>query len=268
MRKFKSDMVTIWNGDCIDVLKKFRDESVDMVFTSPPYDSLRTYDGFDWNEGVWKRVIKDLYRVLKKRGVMVWVVGDATIDGSETGTSFKQALYAKECGFNLHDTMIYQKSGVQFPEINRYYLVFEYMFVFSKGKPGTYNLLRDRMNSTAGDIVHGKERQVNGSINVRSGARKCRIIKPYGVRFNIWQYGTGMGNSYKEKYLKEHPAILNPGLVRDHILSWSNKGDVVLDPFMGSGTTMVVARQLERLSIGIEISEKYCELAVRRLNDN
>jgi site-specific DNA-methyltransferase (adenine-specific) len=262
--------ITIYHGDCLDVMKDIPDGRVDLTVTSPPYDNLRTYNGNNalWGEHVWKAVIQDLYRVTKDGGVVVWVVGDATIKGSETGTSFKQALWAKECGFNLHDTMIYKKTGCPFPETTRYYPNYEYMFVWSKGKPKTTNLLDDRKNICAGakkNRPNGTgDRQKDGSIKPMSCDRLGidRKIKQYGVRFNVWE----MSHTGKDRSL--HPATFPYKLVHDHIISWSNEGDTVLDPFVGSGTTLVAAKKLHRKSIGIELEEKYCEIAARRLQQD
>ena len=105
--------IKLIQGDCLEKMQDIQDSSIDLTVTSPPYDNLRSYNGNNalWGEHVWKAAIKDLYRVTKDGGVVVWVVGDATIKGSETGTSFKQALWAMECGFRLHDTMIYAKNN-------------------------------------------------------------------------------------------------------------------------------------------------------------
>ena len=141
----------IYNGDCLEVMDTLIKDgvTVDSTVTSPPYDNLRTYEGsLKWDEFVWRAVIDRLYEITKDGGVVVWVVGDATINGSETGTSFKQALYFKEVGFNLHDTMIYLKDQLAFPDSTRYYQAFEYMFVFSKGKIKTFNPIEDRQNKS------------------------------------------------------------------------------------------------------------------------
>ena len=113
---------------------------IDLTVTSPPYDNLRAYNGYSWD---FESVAQELYRITKDGGVVVWVVGDATIKGSETGTSFKQALYFKEIGFKLHDTMIYQSDKPPLTH-NRYEQKFEYMFVFSKGRPKTFNPIMEK----------------------------------------------------------------------------------------------------------------------------
>jgi site-specific DNA-methyltransferase (adenine-specific) len=259
--------VKLINNDCLIAMKDIPDGSVDLTVTSPPYDNLRTYNGNNalWGEHVWKAVIQDLYRVTKDGGVVVWVVGDATIKGSETGTSFKQALWAKDCGFNLHDTMIWCKDTTQFPETNRYYSAFEYMFIWSKGKPNTFNGIRDRKNKTANSTVHGTERKKNGETVLKSALRLGidRRVKPVGVRFNYWYQVT---EKMSKKY--GHPAMFPYQLAHDHIISWSNEGDTVLDPFMGSGTTGVAAKNLGRNFIGIELDTDYFKIAEKRINEN
>lgn len=248
-------------GDSAKVLKTLDTDSIDLTVTSPPYDNLRTYKGYSFD---FETIAKELYRVTKQGGVVVWVVGDKTDKGSESGTSFKQALFFKESGFNLHDTMIYEKDSISFPETTRYYQIFEYMFIFSKGKPKSINLLTDRKNKWADGKkrICGRERQSDGTL---LGRRKGNILKPFGIRFNIWRYVTGKNKSTKDKIACEHPAIFPEQLAHDHIVSWSNKGDTVLDPFAGSGTTLKMAEQLGRNSIGIEIGKEYCPIIRERM---
>ena len=245
-------------GDCVKVMKEFPDECVDLVVTSPPYDKLRDYKGYNF---YFEEVAKELFRIVKIGGVIVWVVGDQVINGSETGTSFKQALYFKKTGFSLHDTMIYEKTGFAFPEKNRYYQQFEYMFVFSKEKPKTVNLIKDRFNKTAGEKrTSTSSRLKNGEIERHYLINGMRI-KRYGVRGNIWKYHSGgiMG------FRKLHPAVFPLKLAIDHIISWSNKGDIVLDPMCGSGTVCKAAKLLKRKYVGIDISQDYCKLAAEIL---
>jgi DNA modification methylase len=257
-------------GDCLEEMKDLPENSIDLTVTSPPYDNLRTYNGIVWNEDIWKEIIKDLYRVTKDGGVVVWVAGDATIKGSETGTSFKQALWAKEVGFRLHDTMIYEKTGFPFPMFNRYYQSFEYMFVFSKGKPKTTSLIADRKNKTAGSKVarNNGNRMADGRVVENSANRldKNRRVKEYGVRFNIWRI---INSSAKgDKIALKHPATFPEQLAQDHIRSWSNEGDMIFDPMMGSGTTGKMAKLLNRDFIGIELDKEYFEIAKQRINDS
>ena len=250
-------------GDCLEVMKEWPDNCVDLVVTSPPYDKLRTYDGYSFNFEPLARV---LYRIIKIGGVLVWVVRDGTINGSETGNSFRQALYFKdECGFVLYDTMIYSKNGVNYPTPRRYYDTFEYMFILSKGKPRVVNLISDRKNYWVGSAGNsGTCRQPNGAKKLRCDSFH-RDVKTKGIRWNIWTYNTGYNLSSKEPIAFEHPAIFPEQLAEDHISSWSNEGDLVLDPMNGSGTTTKMAAKLKRRYIGIDISEKYCEIARQRL---
>lgn len=264
--------VTLWQGDCLELMKSIPDDSVDLTVTSPPYDNLRTYNGniSQWNFEKFKEIAEELYRVTKDGGVVVWIVGDATIKGSETGTSFKQALWFMECGFNLHDTMIYDKGSCPFPDKNRYYNVFEYMFVFSKNKIKTYNLIQDRKNKCAGEKIESTTlRQSDGTLKKTSSELNNlkRKIKEYGVRFNIWKISPGKGKSTLDQIAFNHPAIFPEQLAKDHIISWSNPSDVVFDPFMGSGTTGKMAVLNCRNFIGIELDENYFKIAQERINN-
>ena len=253
----------IITGDSAVVLQSFPDNSIDLTVTSPPYDNLRGYNGFSFN---FQETAQQLFRATKDGGVLVWVVGDATVNGSETGTSLRQALGLMDVGFRLHDTMIYRKKCVAYPTHTRYYQCFEYMFVFSKGKPKTINLIADRPNNNAGDAIRGNNRRPDGSLHKKSGVASGRRIKEIGVRFNIWEYATGWGHTYTEDWLRSHPAMFPEALAHDHIVSWSQEGDVVLDCFCGAGTTLKAAKSLNRRYIGIDISEEYVALAHRRAN--
>ena len=253
---------TVLHGDCLELMKDIPDKSVDMILTSPPYDNLRTYNGsLDWGEHVWKPVIQELYRVTKDGGVIVWVVGDATIKGSETGTSFKQALYFKQIGFNLHDTMIYHKLNPMPVKNNRYLPCFEYMFVFSKGKPKTVNLIREKTLATGKEKYTGTQ-QENGKF---TGYGKKRNLER--DKYNIWSVKVGSNQTTKDKIAFKHQAIFPEKLAEDHILSWSNEGDIVLDPFAGSGTVGKMAKQLNRNYILIEKEQEYIDIINKRLVD-
>lgn len=256
---FKNKVI---QGDCLEVMKNIPSNSIDMILTSPPYDNLRTYKGYTFN---FEGIAKEIYRVLKNGGVCVWIVGDATIKGSETLNSFRQAIYFNSIGFNLHDTMIYRKNSLTFPDTNRYYQCFEYMFVFSKGKPKTVNLIQDKINKQANKTITGNYRDIDGSLKEMSGSRNKRAIKEKGVRWNIWDYNTGWQHSYSEDFLRGHPAIFPEKLAEDHILSWSNPGDIILDPMAGSGTTLKMAKKNNRNYIGIEIAQEYVDIINKRL---
>ena len=239
-------------GDNVEVLREFPDECIDLTVTSPPYDNLRTYNGFDWD---FEALAKELYRVTKQGGVVVWVVNDATINGSETGTSFRQALYFKEIGFRLHDTMIWIKDGGgAIGSRYTYTQNFEYMIVLSKGRPKSINLIRDKINLSYGIDKSGVgRRRKDGSIK----REKRKPSKEYSKRNNWWYIPPQKGG--------KHPAVFPEKLAEDHIISWSNPGDIVLDPFIGSGTTAKMAVLNNRHYIGIDISEEYCELARKRV---
>ena len=248
--------------DCCDNvqgLKTLPDDSIDLTVTSPPYDNLRSYNGFTWEA---ESLIRELFRVTKPGGVVVWIVADATIKGSETGTSFRQALAFKDAGFNLHDTMIWRKphsGGIG--SLKRYEDVFEYMFVLSKGTPEHVNIIKDKPNKRYGEMQQGSSRQKDGSTRKTTGYGKRRVAE-FGRRHNVWDVVPC--KSPKERL---HPAPFPTRLVADHILSWSNPGDIVMDPFMGSGTTAVACLSTGRNYIGFELSEEYCEIARKRIDD-
>lgn len=249
----------IWLGDCLDLMRTMPDKSVDLVVTSPPYDGLRSYNGYSFD---FDGIAKELFRIVKDGGVVVWVVGDATVNGSESGTSFKQALYFKEIGFNLHDTMIWEKQT--FTAIGalktRYAQVFEYMFIFTKGKIKTFNPIKDRKTTTGGQKLSRARglRKANGDVVPNSSYGTDIRKNEYGQRFNIWRIIIGEKSN-------GHPAPFPEKLAEDHIISWSNEGDTVFDPFLGSGTSAKMAKNNNRKFIGCEISEKYCEIAKKRL---
>lgn len=246
-----------YNMDCLDAMRSMPDKCIDLVVTSPPYDDLRTYNGYSFD---WKGTIKEIYRVMKDGGVVVWIVADQTKDGSESGTSFRQALWAKECGFNLHDTMIWNKGACAFPDTNRYANVFEYMFVFSKGKPKSSNIICDKQNKWAGGTIHGTERQSKGFTKPRSAVQTSKSVREFGPRTNVWNISPEKNN------MTGHPAVFPIDIARDHILTWSNENDLVMDPFLGSGTTRIAAYDLNRQFVGYEINKEYYEKQEKRFN--
>ena len=256
--------------NCIDGMQLMDEESVDLVVTSPPYDDLRTYnDSSKWDHEVFKSVADNLTRVLKTGGVIMWNVNDATVKGSETGSSFRQCLYfMDQCGLRLHDTMIYEKTGTAFasgPKSVRYTQIFEYCFILSKGKPKTINLIQDKKNAWAGYTSFGnaKTRKQDGTMH--DPGKKSKVIREYGVRTNIWKIKNsgGFGQSSKASY--KHPATMPEELARGHVLTWSDKNDLILDPFMGAGTTAQVCLEENRNFIGFEIDETYHQMCVDRV---
>jgi DNA modification methylase len=256
--------ITLLLGDCLVEMQKLAPGSIDLTVTSPPYDNLRTYNGTlnDWTPAKWQAIIAELYRVTKDGGVVVWVVGDATINGSETGTSFRQALHAMECGFRLHDTMIYHREGPPLTH-NRYEQKFEFMFVLSKGAPVAFNGQREESLS-AGKRRTGSMRQDGDHLSMRSAKG---VVAATRLRGNVWKFPVGNNGSATDKIAHLHPAIYPESLARDHILSWSNEGDTVLDPFLGSGTTGKMAVLHGRHFIGIEREPKYLAIAENRIAD-
>jgi site-specific DNA-methyltransferase (adenine-specific) len=281
------------------------DNTVDLVLTSPPYDNLRNYNKQNaFNFEVFKQLALELYRILREGGVIVWIVNDSTINGSETGTSFRQALYFKEIGFGLFDTMIYEKNGVSIPDMNRYYQVFEYMFILVKPKESKKNKTIESKNTKTTENKNNKTiennknkitetkrnknciapktfnplndrknkhtsswgRQSNRDVNGNLIQSKERTFcKEYGKRFNIWKYNTGMKCTTNDNIAYLHPALMPERLAEDHILSWSNENDIVFDPFMGGGTTAKMCLKHNRNYIGCDISEEYCNIARERV---
>lgn len=246
----------LFNDECNIKMKQWPDNLVDLTVTSPPYDNLRTYNGFEFD---YRSILMELFRITKIGGVVVWIVSDQTIDGNESGSSFLQALYAKEIGFKLHDTMIWDKQ--EFSATGslkvRYASVFDYMFIFSKLYVKTFNPIKDRTNVSYGRTKHGTVRQIDGSTKPQSNLGKP--INEFGQRHNIWRINAEKHRIYK------HPAMFPIELVKDHILSWSNENDLVLDPMMGSGTTGVASLTTNRRFLGIEISSEYFSIAKDRI---
>ena len=254
-------MYKLLQGDCLELMKNIPDSTVDLTVTSPPYDNLRTYKGNinQWNFKKFKDIAKELYRITKESGIVVWVVGDATIKGSESGTSFRQALWFIDCGFNLHDTMIYRKKNPIPQNHNRYEQCFEYMFVLSKGKPKTFNAIRTPTKNVGKSFDWGN-RKTKMDDNQCRRHRDSEIIEVNATKIhdNIFEYSIGGGKT-------GHPAVFPEQLAEDHIISWSNKEDLVFDPFMGSGTTGKMALLNNRNFIGIELDEEYFNIAKERI---
>ena len=256
-----NENVVIFNGDCLNIMNQLIEKNVkiDLTVTSPPYDDMRNYKNTCfWNFEIFKQVANKLYDLTSKGGVVVWIIGDKTHKGNESGSSFKQALYFKEIGFNLHDTMIWRKTNpFNFGSNNCYIQSFEYMFIFSKGKPKSLNLIYDRKNKTSGKINKQRRRENNGDFMEEEN--KNWEVKNYGKRYNVWDINCS-------KKVDNHTATFPNEIPRDHILSWSNEEDIIFDPFLGSGTTGIESIKLNRKFIGIELVEEYYELSKERLN--
>ena len=262
---YSNDFGSLYCGDAIEILPKLNVRP-DLIITSPPYDNLRDYGGHEFDFENMARVLTEIMPI---GGALVWVVGDATINGSETGTSFRQVLYFMSLGLRLHDTMIFEKSLLKFIKNEpRYANAMEYMFVLSKEKPKTFNPIMDRPNIHAG-LSHRRTssmRTPDGEQTKRGFYGERVITKSHSKRSNIWRYATGHLHSAPDyKQAHEHPAIFPYQLAYDHILSWSNENDLILDPMFGSGTVLKAAKDLNRRYIGVEIHEPYCELAMNRL---
>lgn len=257
---------SIYCGDCNDIMESMDEACVDLTVSSPPYDNLREYDGYTFNVA---SIAKNLYRITKQGGVVAWVVADKSTKGCESLTSFHHALIFHDAGFGVR-TMIYKKAGVSYASKHFYNRQFEYMFLFIKGNfPKTFNPIMDKPNKWAGHSNWGDitSRQKDGTLKLqKTKEENTYIIPQFGKRGDVWEYATGKGNTTHDKEAFEHPAMFPEKLARDHILSWSNPGDLVFDPMMGAATTLKMAKILGRRYIGVDISQKYCDLAKVRLD--
>lgn len=257
------DLNKIYCENCLDTMARMPDNFVDLTVTSPPYDNARNYKGFSFS---FDEVAKELHRVTKEGGIVVWIVNDQTLNGSESGTSFKQALYFIDCGFRLHDTMIYKDCGLTMNH-NRYEQEFEYMFVLSKGKPKSFNPIKIKCLYFGRDSDRtGQFTQEHNEKNKKLRSNKERTnILPEKIKGNVWEYPNGFGKSTTDIIAFDHPAIFPEELAKDHIYSWSNEGDLIYDPFGGSGTTAKMAHLANRKWILSEISQEYCDIANKRI---
>ena len=253
-------------GDSVNVLDYLieNDVKVNLTVTSPPYDNLRSYGKTcEWNFETFKEIANKLYKITEDGGILVWIVGDATIKGYESLSSFKQAIYFDSIGFKMHDTMIYEKNSSSFParrDSKRYTQIFEYMFVFVKGKiRNDIKLLADKPNKWAGHTNWGSNTQYDKDGNLKQ-TNNIKPVPEFSLRNNIWKYSVGFNDK------TGHPAVFPEKLAEDHILSWSNEGDIVLDPFSGSGTTGKMAMLNKRYFIGIEKNKEYFDKSIERLN--
>ena len=249
---------TIYNENCLDTMGRMPDGFVDLTVTSPPYDDLRTYNGYSFD---FENVARELFRVTKRGGVAIWIVGDSTANGSETCTSFRQALFFRDIGFNIHDTMVYQKANCIPLTHRRYEQAFEFMFCFSKGRPKTFNPIMIPCKNAGKLEKYGQDRRLNHGKNhaMRLYAQTTyKATRSHKQATNIFSYSVGEKTG--------HPAAFPTQLAHDQITTWSNPGDLVYDPFMGSGTVAKCCRTLNRSYIGSEISKEYCEIAARRVD--
>jgi site-specific DNA-methyltransferase (adenine-specific) len=244
-------------GNCVEVMNEMPPESVDLTVTSPPYDDLRDYKGYSFP---FEDIANGLFRVTKKGGLVVWVVADKIVKGNRTMTSFKQALYFQQVGFNVHDVMIYKKKNTPFMRSNAYTNCYEFMFVFSKGSPNTFNPIKEptvRQGLEKMPVNKGRD-GINNKVLSKLNEMKSRN--------NIWEYAVGLGGTTKDRVAFQHPAVFPEKLALDHILSWTNEGDLVFDPMAGSGTTLKMAKSVNRKFFGCDISLEYVEIAKERLS--
>jgi site-specific DNA-methyltransferase (adenine-specific) len=246
----------IIEGDCVELMKQMPDDFINLTVTSPPYDDLRDYNGYNFD---FENIARQLYRVTKKDGIVVWVVGKKIKDGDIRLTSFNQALFFQSVGFKIHDIMIYKKKNTPFMRSNAYTNGFEFMFVLAKGKVKTFNPIKIPTVRTGFEMLV-TNRKSDGKIN-----KVLAELKSEKVKDNIWEYAVGLGGTTNDKIAFKHPAVFPEKLAEDHILSWTNEGDLVFDPMCGSGTTLKMAKLNNRRYIGIDISEEYCKIAQERL---
>lgn len=244
--------------DCVSFMNKIEDNFIDLTVTSPPYDNLRDYNGYNFD---CEKIAKELYRITKIGGIVVWVVGDKVIKGNKTLSSFKQALTFQNIGFNVHDTMIYKKKNTPFMRSNAYTNCFEYMFIFSKGSPKTFNPLKQKT------LRSGFEMLVSNKKSDGINKKILGELKKEKTKTNIWEYAVGLGGTTTDKIAFKHPAIFPEHLAEDHILSWSNENDIVFDPMCGSGTTCKMAYLNRRNYIGCDISQEYVQIAKERIQN-
>ena len=243
-------------GNAVEIMRTFPENSIDLTVTSPPYDQLRHYNGYEFN---FYMIAEGLYRITKKGGIVVWVVGDKIKNGNRSLTGFKQALYFQEVGFNVHDVMIYRKKNTPFMRSNAYTNCFEFMFVFSKGRPNTFNALKTKT------VRQGNEMLVFGKGADGVNKKVMGTLKPEKTLTNIWDYAVGLGGTTSDKIAFNHPAVFPEKLAADHILSWSNENDIIFDPMCGSGTTCKMAKKLNRRFIGCDISDEYVKISKERI---
>ena len=235
----------IIHGNCLDVMRSMQNDSIDLVVTSPPYDDLRDYKGYTFN---FRDIAKELLRVIKSGGVVVWVVGDK-INGGRSLTSFEHALYFREIKFTIHDVMIYRKKNTPFMRSNAYTNCYEYMFVLSKGTPKTFNPLKEK-TARSGPEMLVSNKKADG-INRKVMAN----LKTEKTRTNIWEYAVGLGGTTNDRFAFKHPAMFPEKLAEDHVLTWSNKGDLVFDPMCGAGTALKMAKNTEENTSGLTLQK-------------
>jgi site-specific DNA-methyltransferase (adenine-specific) len=246
----------IANQDAVSFMDSLPLNSIDLTVTSPPYDDLRNYKGYNFD---FENIAKGLYKVTKNGGVVVWVVGDKIIKGNRTLTSFRQCIFFQEIGFNVHDVMIYKKKNTPFMRSNAYTNCYEFMFVLTKGSPKTFNPIKE---ST---VRQGLEKMPANKKADGINNKVLSKLNAFKSRNNIWEYAVGMGGTTSDKIAFKHPAVFPEKLAEEHIISWTNVGDIVFDPMAGSGTTLKMAAKNNRHFIGCDISEEYVEISRKRI---
>lgn len=268
MRKRSTVVVNrVFNEDCLQTMSNMEENIVDLVVTSPPYEDLRDYEGFSFD---FENTALLLYKILKPGGTVAWVINDKVKDSDRSAESFRQCLFFKHIGFNFHDVIIWNKRSSNFkPRSNAYNNIFEFIFILTKGKQKTFNPLCDKKNRYGGKPIGPLQREKDGSFRYTHGGLTGKKIAEYGKRNNIWEIPVGGHHSYsfKKEYIREHSAVFPENLAVDLVYSYSNPGDLVYDPFMGSGTTAVASVRLGRYFLGSEICTNYVKIIARRLSE-
>lgn len=248
--------------DCVEGMKKIPDNSVDIVVTSPPYDGIRDYNGFNFD---LHETGRGLIRILKEGGIVAMVIQDQTKNFGKTLTSFKTIIdWCDNIGFKLFECVIYRKHGSEGAWwTNRFRVDHEYMPIFLKGeKPQYFNKENLKVPSIhGGKVMTGSgSRRTDGKTN----ARVTRPINTMKCRGTIWNY---LMAGDKDPIKRQHPAPFPDQIPLDFIECFCPPGGVVLDPFMGSGSTAVAAKKLNRKYIGFDTSEEYIKIAHARLRN-
>lgn len=242
----------IYNEDCLNTLKRLNDCTIDLIVTSPPYGNMRDYGH---KKFLFQLIAKELVRCLKIGGVIVWICNDETLKGSETLMSFKQAYSFIENGLRLHDTMIWKKPNPVPTQSNRYQQAFEYMFILSKGKPKIFNPIKIKSKHAGTQVKKHRAKKQGHKYNNEGNY----TVNDYKMIDNVWEIANTKNKS-------GHPAIFPLELAKKHILTWSNEGDLIYDPFLGSGTTIIAASELKRNFLGSEINRQYYDYAASKIN--
>ena len=259
MLKLKDKLIV---GDCLNIMKKIEENTFDLIVFSPPYDSLRKYNDYTFD---LKKTGEQIFRVLKDGCLCAMVIQDQTKNFGKSLTSFRTAVdWVDRIGFKLFETVIYRKHGIEGAWWNKRFRVdHEYIHLFLKGeKPRYFNKDPLRIPSKHGGktMVGSGNRKTDGTTTktttIHVNKMKCRGT--------VWDY---LNAGDKNKLKQQHPAVFPDKIPYDIISCFSPVKGLVLDPFVGSGSTCVMAKKLDRFYTGIDISSKYIEIAKKRLKE-